>query len=63
MPGYINRRVACKYWNVNEIFNKRDVTFEVLGGQQKCIEIHGKMAMPPFKLRGTPQLYDVLFKG
>ena len=35
-----NRRVACKRWNVNEIFNQRDVTFEVLGGQQKCIEIY-----------------------
>ena len=56
-----NRRVACKHWNVSEILNERDITFGVLGGQQKCIEIYVKMAMPPFKLRATPQLYDMCY--
>ena len=35
--------------------------FGVLGGQQKCIEIHRKMAMPPFKLRATPFQCDMCY--
>ena len=35
--------------------------FDVLGGQQKCIHIQGKITMPPFKLCTTPQLYNMCY--
>ena len=35
--------------------------FGVLGGPQKCIGIYGKIVMPLFKLRATPQLYGVWY--
>ena len=56
-----NRPVARKHWNFNEICNERDITVGVLGGPQKCIGIYGKIAMSPFKLRTTPQLYGMRY--
>ena len=49
-----NRQDACKALEIHYLLIERDVTFEVLGSQQKCIGIYGKVAMPPFKLRATP---------
>ena len=55
------RPVACKALGIHYILFERDVTFGVLGGPQKCINIYGKIAMPPFKLRATPQLYSMRY--
>ena len=56
-----NRPVACKALGIHYILIERDVTFGVLGGLQKCIGIYGKIAMPPFKFRATPQLYGMCY--
>ena len=60
-PLFQNRPVACKALGIHYILIERDVTFGVLGGPQKCIGIYGKIAMPPFKLHATPQLYGMRY--
>ena len=58
---FTNRPVACKALGIHYLLIERDVTFGVLGGPQKCIGMYGKIAMPTFKLRATPQLYSICY--